>query len=628
MQEFDKIGEDLFNKIRGRFPEVTIGDEAGTVTNEPTMARFFDFDYNGLGKVSVAIDEDEGLTIIYSKDFMEDQDEMTQDAWYDFLKELRIFSKKRMLDYSVRDITKSNLNKRDYKFLAKTPEDGQMTESKLYGTSKISYQKVGEARIVIQHTESINQESATGRTQKIGKIYIESADGERFRYPFKHLSGARAMARHVAEGGNTYDDFGKHIVGLSEEMGKLRKFKNYMGRSAVMAESLAGYVDVVKERISTVKKTIESLQKPAYYAETIAAFETPMMEDVPADVAENWIDQLTIKQFNEELADVFPYIYKLVGEATRAKSLGPEDLEEVAGPEKCWDGYKKDGTQPGTGKNKGKRVNKCVPEEIALEQGFEEILGQFAEAKECDDCGCTPCECDTNEDDVQEAYIKTSKDASDALGVLRGKGKKIETGDDEYDGNLANEYASDVWDVYSWIEARTNGFQGIDPKFQAAIDAMMELRKEAKKLETQPGSGKNGKFGNQIVNTLYPVMQYIDAHDFDKKEDDDTMDVKINSKGQLSKDDGTEEPEEQKTPLGEFILSYFDRETGVFPKGETAVLTMVEKDYGEQFIEPAKAFIEQIGAKFEEFQMRNQPQQMEAPDTGEYDRIRELAGLR
>ena len=491
MQEFDKIGEDLFNKIRGRFPEVTIGDEAGTVTNEPNMARFFDFDYNGLGKVSVAIDEDDGLTVIYSKDFMEDQDEQTREAWYDFLKELRVFSKKRMLDYSVRDITKSNLNKRDYKFLAKTPEDGQMTESKLYGTSKISYQKVGEARIVIQHTENINQESATGRTQKIGKIYIESADGERFRYPFKHLSGARAMARHVAEGGNTYDDFGKHIVGLSEEMGKLRKFKNYMGRSAVMAESLAGYVDVVKERISTVKKTIESLQKPAYYAETVAAFEAPILEDVPADVAENWIDQLTIKQFNEELADVFPYIYKLVSEATKAKEIGPEDLEEVAGPDKCWPGHRKVGTKPGTGKNKGKRVNDCekIPEEIALEQGFEEMMGQFAEG-------------------------------------------------------------------------------------------------------------------------------------------DDTMDVKINSKGQLSKDDGVEEPEEQKTPLGEFILSYFDRETGVFPKGETAVLTMVEKDYGEQFIEPAKAFIEQVQSKFEEFQMRTQPQQMEAPDTGDYDRMRELAGLR
>ena len=40
MQEFDKIGEDLFNKIRGRFPEVTIGDEEGTVTNEPDYGTF------------------------------------------------------------------------------------------------------------------------------------------------------------------------------------------------------------------------------------------------------------------------------------------------------------------------------------------------------------------------------------------------------------------------------------------------------------------------------------------------------------------------------------------------------------------------------------------------------------
>ena len=499
MQEFDKIGEDLFNKIRGRFPEVTIGNKEGTVTNEPEMARFFDFDYNGLGKVSVAIDEDDGLTVIYSKDFMEDQDEMTREAWYDFLKELRIFSKKRMLDYSVRDITKSNLNKRDYKFLAKTPEDENMNESKLYGTSRISYQKIGEARIVIKHTEGVNQESAAGRTRSIGKIYIESAEGERFIYPFKHLSGARAMARHVAEGGKPHDEFGGHIVGLSEEMSKLRKFNNYMGRSAVMAESLAGYVDAVKERISTVKKTIESLQKPKFYAETFAAYAKPMMEDVPTDVAENWIDQLTIKQFNEELADVFPYIYNLVSEASKAKSLGPEELEEVAGPDKCWDGYKKAGTQKGTGKNKGKRVNKCVPEDAELEQGFEEMMGQFGEAEEetmvCKDCG----------DEMHKPTTDCEHDCDDENGS-------------------------------HW------------------------------KAESESG--------------------------------DDLP-------------DGHAEPNEQKTPLGEFILSYFDKESGQFPKGETAVLTMIEKDYGEQFIEPAKAFIESVTAKFEEFQMRTQPQQME-----------------
>jgi hypothetical protein len=37
-----------------------------------------------------------------------------------------------------------------------------------------------------------------------------------------------------------------------------------------------------------------------------------------------------------------------------------DDLfENVAGPEKCWPGHRKVGTQPGTGKNAGKRVNDC-----------------------------------------------------------------------------------------------------------------------------------------------------------------------------------------------------------------------------------------------------------------------------
>ena len=86
------------------------------------------------------------------------------------------------------------------------------------------------------------------------------------------------------------------------------------------------------------------------------------------------------------------------------------------------------------------------------------------------------------------------------------------------------------------------------------------------------------------------------------------------------------EKEEQKTPLGEFILSYYDKEEGAFPKGETAVLTMVEKDYGEQFIEPAKAFIEQVQALFDEYQMDTQPQQM-GVESG-LERMKELAGVR
>jgi hypothetical protein len=113
---------------------------------------------------------------------------------------------------------------------------------------------------------------------------------------------------------------------------------------------------------------------------------------------------------------------------------------------------------------------------------------------------------------MNEAYIKTRKDAVEALGRLRGIGKKIETGKDTFDGNLANMYVSDVYDVYSWMDSKL-GISGMnDPKLKQVLDPVMQLRGEAKKLETEPGSGENARFGNQIVNALYPLMVYIQDH--------------------------------------------------------------------------------------------------------------------
>lgn len=119
---------------------------------------------------------------------------------------------------------------------------------------------------------------------------------------------------------------------------------------------------------------------------------------------------------------------------------------------------------------------------------------------------------------MNEAYIKTRKDAVEALGRLRGIGKKIETGRDTFDGNLANMYVSDVYDVYSWMDSKL-GISGMnDPKLKQVLDPVMELRGEAKKLETKPGSGENARFGNKIVNVLYPLMVYIEDHMEEPKE--------------------------------------------------------------------------------------------------------------
>ena len=117
MNKFNNFASDMFNKIRGRFTDVEIGNESGTVTNVPEEARFFEFAYKTkgmeLGKVSVSLDEENGVTVIVAKDFVNGQVESIQDDWYNFLKELRVFAKKRMLKFDVRDINKTNLDKRD-----------------------------------------------------------------------------------------------------------------------------------------------------------------------------------------------------------------------------------------------------------------------------------------------------------------------------------------------------------------------------------------------------------------------------------------------------------------------------------------------------------------------------------
>ena len=325
------IAKDLFNKIRGQFPSVQLGDSQGSITNKPEEARFFDFDFNSggntLGKVSISISEEEGLVVLHNKDFTEGTDEAVKNDWYSFLKEMGQFAKARVLGFDTRDITKSNLEKRDYEFLGKEKEVEPVSESNLYGTTKTSFQSVGEARLVIKHSAPVDQTVAGGRSHKIESIFIESSAGERFKYPIKHLNGARAMARHVSEGGNPFDSFGKHIIGLSEELSKLRSFKTYINRSNVMAEGLKEYQSIVDERIDTIKNECQKLQRATAYKETFENFKESTLEEVPEDIKKNWIDELTIKTFKEELQDVFPYIYKLVTEKTAVQSLDPESFE-------------------------------------------------------------------------------------------------------------------------------------------------------------------------------------------------------------------------------------------------------------------------------------------------------------
>jgi hypothetical protein len=624
MINLNLIAEDLFNKIRSRYQSVTMGDEDGKVTSDPQLARFIDFEYKSqteaLGQVSISLTET-GLVVYYSTEFVsEESDEVKQD-WYSFLKELRTFSKKRRLNFEPRDITKSNLDKRDYQFLAQNSGETQMSESKLYGSARKSYQDLGGAKLMVTHSKPINTEIAGGRSMHIESIFIETAEGERFKYPVKHLNGARALGRHIANGGKPHDSFGTHVIEMSQELGKLRKFKTYMGRSGVMAEAMGPVSDRVNERIEKIKKEVMQLQRESYYKDVVENFETRELSEVPEEVKASWVEALTIKSFQEELQDVFPYIYNLVSET---QDINPEDFQT-------------EGEQPA--------------ESYKVQKG-DTIFSIYKRFKNANFQGYGP-------KDAIEAIMDENPDITDPAMIQPGMVIKMPyfmgSGPDgatrglppggfkAYEAELESSIGA-VTKKYDVIESNSvfssdEGEQAqaikklqslVGDHFPAGIDGMNAIESLSGLIDDPMLTDMFKKVGakdsdmcvrplvHKYIKAKNPqLLAKLDFGDMTSSSEPKETEVTVGKDGSMSLD--KEEAKEQKTPLGEFILSYFDRETGEFPKGETAVLTSVEKDYGDKYVGPAKQFIERVRQTCEEY--------VADDSTEEFDRIRALAGL-
>ena len=660
--EIQNISTALFNKLRGQFPSVTVGDAEGNVTNDPKEARFFDFDYTkegkSFGKISISISEDQGLVVLHSTDIISEADPLTKEGWYNFLKELREFAKSRLMAFDTRDITKSNLEKRDYEYLKKEKDMEPVSESNMFGTNKTSFQQIGDAKLILKHSTVVNPEVPGARSQKIESIFIESPAGERFKYPMKHLNGARAMTRHVAEGGNPYDDFGKYIVSLSEELNKLRKFKTYMNRSNVMAEGLKDYLNVIDERIEEIKSTAQKLQKESGYKSIKETHSATVLEEVPEEVTKSWIDELTIKQFNEELKDVFPYIYKLVSEKTSIKNLGPEDFETEA------QGYQ-GGTESRT--LRYDVAGDYDPERPVSEKDAEEIEQELAKAGIVADV--QPDESryngiivhtNSNPDAVQNALgstiesLDTFKEFENTIESIVAEDENGLFSSDKEESNQALEKLNKL--MAKHFPAGPNGVNGIEslqgiiddealasqikmaskedadaclrpmimdyikakrPEMLSKIDTgdmKQEVEDEAITFEDikpyvsiyKGEDGKNvfdvlDKDGNSVqkFDNANAAMKYLHANfdDLRNKDEteDDTMDVKIDPDGGISKaQDSDKSLDNKEETVEDFVKSFFDYTTNQFPKGETAVLTSVEKKFGDGSIKTAQETIAKL----------------------------------
>ena len=192
------------------------------------------------------------------------------------------------------------------------------------GSIKTSNQPLGGTKIIVKHTKAVNEEVRGSRSRNIQKIFIENNE-ERFLFPSKNLNGARAMARHLYNGGQMHDTVGESIVAMCTELKTLKEFANYVKRAGLINEQNNDYVELARQHISTIKETFKKLSGVKTYSKAVESLKDMDNIDVVNEV--NLEDHFTETHFDDKVGKVHETISKLVNKQSAFESMIMKTIE-------------------------------------------------------------------------------------------------------------------------------------------------------------------------------------------------------------------------------------------------------------------------------------------------------------
>jgi len=341
-KEIESIATALFDKIRSRFPGVTLGNEKAKATSDPSEARFFNFTYTGqdgaeFGSVTISLIDETSLKVYFGQNISGDMDREQRKEWYDFLRSLRLFAKRNLLTFDTRDINKSNLKLQDVKQQAKTDDvattaDIAVTESKLYGTPGRPYNSFadkGKTKILIRHEGKVNDEIRGSRARKIQEIFLETERGERFLLPHTNLHGAYAIAEHLNCEGSMHDEIAEHINNLVAEMASMKHFVRSTKHRQFEDQETADMTRAAVHHYDKVKRTLRKMRGARGFR---SYFENWMPEAVAADDIDlDAIKERFVKKvYDQRFEEAFPIVYRAYKKQKESLGEYGSSLEEWA----------------------------------------------------------------------------------------------------------------------------------------------------------------------------------------------------------------------------------------------------------------------------------------------------------
>jgi len=302
----DQIRQNLFDLLAVKNFDVTTRDSKGKETGDAKDADLFSFDYKvddtNYGTVVITITPEGAMEVFYGDRLGRSMDKDHKTTWYDFLYQLRHFSRRNMLQFELKHMNK-------LKHAMKTM--AAVTESKYYGYKNTSYTKpTKEAKLKIVHSKPIDEDNGDARYRNVAKLYVETAEGERFKLPFTKLYAGRAMARHCSEGGLPYDEFGQHI---SEAVDDIKVLEQFL-RSARGKEWTDAGADLMVEtgirHLANLKKKVKKMIGRRGYREELDAF-SPQQEQEHSETTDKIREMFTQTLLDTRIEQAIPVLNKL-----------------------------------------------------------------------------------------------------------------------------------------------------------------------------------------------------------------------------------------------------------------------------------------------------------------------------
>ena len=251
------VGEKIFNILKGQGFMVKSYDRDGKLTlNAGDATRFAVPDPN------ILVRYDQDTQTIQLKTSSDVEDDVTRTM-------LKNLASDNLLNFDYRRFEKKVTPKGEQNDIAASKEQevndvmegfGTMT-----GTSKSSYQTLESVKLVVKHSNPVNEESRGARSRNIESIHIRRG-GESFKMNENNLRAARAMARHIQEGGEMHDSVGNAIQQMATEHRELKEFVGYVRRNKLVSESNVNYVDMAVTNVNQIRETFERIARAKTYA--------------------------------------------------------------------------------------------------------------------------------------------------------------------------------------------------------------------------------------------------------------------------------------------------------------------------------------------------------------------------